>query len=324
VPRLVYQGRAIELGPNESALDALERDGAAIPHSCRAGACQACLMRVVSGECPPGSQTGLRDALRVSGFVLACQAVPTADLELAPAGEVAGAVRATIAATERIAPDVARVELEPATVLSFRAGQFVTLFRADGLARSYSLASLPDEPRLELHVRVLPKGRMSQWLGDAACVGADVELRGPSGACFYVPERRDDPLLLAGTGTGLAPLWGIARDALARGHSGPIRVVHGARTRDGLYLTAELRALARRHDNVRYEPSVLDGEPAPDLHVGPIDDVVLRGSSALAGHRVYLCGDPTFVRRLQKKAFLGGARLSDIAADAFVTAPAPT
>src|ERR1019366_6954129 len=122
----------------------------------------------------------------------------------------------------------------------YRAGQFVSLFREDGLARSYSLASLPGEGALELHVRKIPGGAMSGWLYSQALhsqalhsqsldraqpgaqSGVPVWIQGPSGNCFYVPGKADEPLLLAGAGTGLAPLYGIARDALQQGHSGPI------------------------------------------------------------------------------------------------------
>jgi ferredoxin-NADP reductase len=87
----------------------------------------------------------------------------------------------------------------------------VTLSRADGLARAYSIASQPDaaDGCVELHVRVLSSGRMSSWLGGGQAVGERVSLRGPIGECFYLPGNPQQPLLLAGTGTGLAPLWGI-------------------------------------------------------------------------------------------------------------------
>ena len=41
--------------PGENLLDALNRQGAAIPFSCRAGQCYACLVQCVQGrpDCPP-------------------------------------------------------------------------------------------------------------------------------------------------------------------------------------------------------------------------------------------------------------------------------
>ena len=45
-----------------------------------------------------------------------------------------------------------------------------------GLTRSYSLASLPREGTLELHVRRIPGGSMSGWLFDRAKPGDAVQL----------------------------------------------------------------------------------------------------------------------------------------------------
>jgi CDP-4-dehydro-6-deoxyglucose reductase len=323
--RVDCDGGALSVDAGETLLEALLRGGVPVPNSCRAGACQSCLVRAVSGAPPVGSQVGLKPTLAAQGYFLACQAVPTENLTVTVAGVDRPGVRATVAAVERLSLDVVRVRLEPEKAFEYRAGQFVHLVRpADGLLRSYSLASLPERDQLlELHVRALPNGRMSHWLSDGAALGATVEIRGPSGDCFYVPGVPQQPLLLAGTGTGLAPLLGVARDALASGHRGPITLIHGARSRAGLYLIEEIRALARRHPELSYVPCVLDGPDAEGIEVAPLDRVLFTRVPSLRGHRVFLCGDPELVAVLRKKVFLAGARLADIQSDAFVTTPPP-
>lgn len=133
--------------------------------------------------------------------------------------------------------------------------------------------------------------------------------RSSSRATAYVPGREQQPLLLAGTGTGLAPLYGIARDALAAGHHGPIHLVHGVPSRR-LYLRPELLALADEHANFTYTASVLDED-------GPMDKAMLARHPSLKGWRAYVCGDPAIVQRMRKTLFLAGAALNDIHADAF-------
>lgn len=317
-------GARVALEPGEPVLGGLERAGVRVPSSCRAGACQSCLVRAVRGTPPAAAQAGLKDTLKAQGYFLACSALPAEDLTVALVGAEELGTPATVKAVEPLAPDVAAVRLVPDRPLAYRPGQFVTVVRADGLARSYSLASHPDEDdALELHVRRLPAGRMSTWLTSEAAIGARVELRGPTGQCFYVPGAPEQPLLLAGAGTGLAPLVGILRDALRAGHRGAITLVHGGRAARGLYLVDRLRALAAAHPNVTYVPCVLEGEPQGPFTVGALDAVIARQVPSMAGHRVYLCGDPELVQRTRKNAFLGGARLNDIFADAFVTAPVP-
>jgi NAD(P)H-flavin reductase len=204
--------------------------------------------------------------------------------------------------------------------IAFRAGQYVSIVRPDGLARSYSIASLPEEGQLELHVRRIAGGRMSGWLHDEAHVGEQVSVVGPSGECFYVPGNPEQPMLVVGTGTGLAPLYGILRDALQHGHRGPIQLFHGALHAGGLYLIDELRRLVDRHSQLEYTPAVLNGSESDGMAVGSIDQVVLKRFPKLSGWRGFVCGDPSLVQMLKKKLFLSGMASRDIYADAFLPA----
>jgi CDP-4-dehydro-6-deoxyglucose reductase, E3 len=196
----------------------------------------------------------------------------------------------------------------------------VTIIREGGLARSYSIASLADDSDLELHVRRITGGKMSGWLHDEARIGDRVSVLGPSGECFYVPGKEDQPILLVGTGTGLAPLYGILRDALRHGHRGPIHLFHGALHKGGLYLVEELRRLVQSHSHVVYTPTVLNSGGTDDLAIGPIDQVVLKRFPKLTGWRGYVCGDPALVQSLKKKLFLSGMASREIFADAFLPA----
>jgi NAD(P)H-flavin reductase/ferredoxin len=295
----------------ESVLDALLRSGVDVPFSCKSGVCGSCLMRAAEpGGVPAAAQAGLKDTWKAAGYFLACQCKPETDIAASPAGSEAR-VAAVITELTSLSDSVLRVRLKPAGAFEYRAGQFVTVFRADGLARSYSLASLPVERDLELHVRVFANGRMSGWLAGGSPVGVEVQIQGPSGECFYLGGREDQPLLLAGTGTGLAPLLGVARDALRQGHRGPIHLVHGAANHDGLYHHELLAGLSADHGNVNVWQTTLDAD-------GPLDKAVLGRFPSLAGYRVFLCGDPKLVQSLRKRAYLAGAALNDIHADAFL------
>ncbi|HEX9067053.1 MAG TPA: 2Fe-2S iron-sulfur cluster binding domain-containing protein, partial [Streptosporangiaceae bacterium] len=72
---LTFDSRPYDLRPGESVLDAMARHGVSLPSACRAGSCQACLVRSVSGD--PGEQT--RRELKpwqADGYFLACLARP--------------------------------------------------------------------------------------------------------------------------------------------------------------------------------------------------------------------------------------------------------
>lgn len=322
--KVKHEAQWYPMEPEETVLDGLLRQGVAVPHACRAGACQSCLMRAVNGVVPEKAQVGLKDTLKARGYFLpcACQLTPGVELEVAGAGADLRAP-ARIEALSPLSHDVLRVVLSTEAPYAYRPGQYVTVLREDGLARSYSLASLPREGTLELHVRRIPGGRMSGWLFDGAKPGDTVQLQGPSGDCFYVPGRPEQPLLLAGTGTGLAPLYGIARDALEAGHTGPVWLFHGALDLRGLYLVEALRELAARHPNFHYRPSVLNGDGGEGVGVGALDVLIRAECPRPVGWRGFLCGNPELVLSLRKKLFLAGLSLKDIHADAFLPSTSP-
>ncbi|HRK33907.1 MAG TPA: 2Fe-2S iron-sulfur cluster-binding protein [Candidatus Hydrogenedentes bacterium] len=320
---IVYGGARFAPLPDETLLDCLLRNEVAAPHSCKSGVCQSCMMRVRKGQVPVASQKGLRDTLRAQGYFLACMCVPEEDLSVSDVDAQGMRVHAQIAAIESLNARVVRVRVRTESTIEHRAGQFVNFVREDGLVRSYSIASVPElDEMLDFHVLHMREGSMSGWLHSSGALGATIQLQGPSGNCFYVPGTPEQPLLLAGTGTGLAPLYGIIRDALHQGHAGPIYLFHGSIEPDSLYLVEELRRLAEENSNTSYHPCVLRGEQA-GVVTEPLDAYVFKVLPSLKGFKVYLCGHPDFVKLMQRKTFLAGAGLADIYADAFVTAAAP-
>lgn len=319
-----YTKDRYELEEGQSVLDGLTRHGVPVPHSCRSGSCQTCLMRAVGGSPPAAAQQGLKDSLKLRNYFLACVCHPTEDLEVALPGESEGdaTVPATVKALELLNDDIMHVALECHTPIEYRAGQFINLFRDASLGRSYSIASVPDlDGHLHLHVRRLQGGRISGWIHEELRTGETVALRGPAGDCFYVPGRPEQPMVLIGTGSGLAPLFGIVRDALSRGHTGPVRLFHGSRDRRGLYLTDELRDLARRYANFDYVPCLSGTEVPTGFAAGRAHEIALRELPNLKGWRMFLCGHPDMVKQAKKQGFLAGASMKDIHADAFNVNP---
>ncbi len=312
MPSVRFGEFASELQVGESTLDALLRSGAAVSYSCKAGSCGSCMLRAVEGGIPATAQTGLKDSWKARGYFLACVCHPEGDITCAPV-DADAQVPARVVSLDNLSSDVVRLRLECDAPFEFSAGQYITMVRPDGLARSYSIASLPSEGFLELQVRCLPNGRMSDWVRNEAQAGDAVKVLGPSGDCFYVPGKPEQTLILIGTGTGLAPLYGILRDALSHGHSGPIHLFHGAIREEGLYLREELAQLAAVKSNFEYIPTLLNSD-------GPVDQVVLKRFPKPAGSRAFLCGDPAIVQSLKKKLFLQGMDLRDIHADAFLPA----
>lgn len=313
-----YAKDSFTLGENRSVLDCLTEHGVPIPFSCRSGVCQTCLMRATGGIPPEAAQQGLKDTLKLQNYFLACVCHPTEDLEVALPDDAQAAIPATVKKLELLNEEIMRVMLECHAPIQYKAGQFINLFRNRSLGRSYSLASVPHEDdHLHLHVRRLPNGRVSGWIHEELRPDQTVEVRGPAGDCFYVPGNPEQGLILIGTGSGLAPLYGIIRDALRQGHNGAIRLFHGSRDQRGLYLVGELRELMKQYANFDYVPCLSGSDVPHGFAAGRAHEVALKEVPNLKDWRLFLCGHPEMVKQAKKKAFLAGAAMKDIYADAF-------
>ncbi len=319
---LVYKGRPIPAQPGETVLDCLRRSEVPIASSCRSGICQSCLVQGKSAP-PANSQKGLSRSLVENHFLLACQCSVEDSPELVDDVELP-VFASRIQRIKKKADGIYRVFIEKPAGFSPVGGQFVQVSAPSlEVMRSYSIANAPNQGEIELHVERLPRGKMSGYLTSEE--GAPLALRGPAGECRY-SGRGEEHLVLAGTGTGLAPLVGVVREALSSGHVGPIDLFHGASRTERLYLSDELRELASAHENVTYIEDVLPTGQAEPMRAASASTVGLptllkERYPSTAGLRLYLCGNPDLVAQLKKQCFLQGASLSMIHSDPFVLAP---
>lgn len=315
------------LDTNESVLDCLLRHEQPIAWACRSGVCQSCLVKAVKGSAAAKATAGLKATLQAGGYALACQWVPETDVEISLPGTAESAVEVTIAQMDLLNADVMRVLLKPTQPESMFAsipGQYLNLINPAGISRSYSIANdFNQDGYVELHVANTAQGLMSSWIFQEARPGTVLYARGPAGACFYVADAEQHfPLLLAGTGTGLAPLYGIIHAALAQGHKGPITLLQGGSTPERLYYVNELSELQTQHPNFHYQALVLNNTGRiTRFKQGDLGEQLLASidPARLKETRVYLCGAPDFVHALRKRVFLRGVSSAHIYCDAFVT-----
>lgn len=96
--------------------------------------------------------------------------------------------------------------------------EYGTLLNIDGedVERSYSMSSSPSRPHvLEMTVKRVPGGVVSNWLCDHVKLGQRLTIKGPAGkfSCFNYPAAK---MLFVGAGSGITPADGD--EPLDRGH----------------------------------------------------------------------------------------------------------
>jgi ferredoxin-NADP reductase len=279
-------------------------------------------MRAVKGNVPLAAQAGLKPTLAAQNYFLACSCYPEEDIEVALPEAGLGQFTATVIEVKPLNAEIASLQLQPSVKLNYRAGQFINLYKDAATARSYSLASVPEtDEYLQFHIRKIPNGLVSNWIHETLKAGDNIQISGANGDCFYVPGKADQNILLIGTGSGLAPLYGIIRDALLQGHRGTIKLYHGCETVEVLYLVKELQELSLRYPNFSYTPCISGHSVPQGYAAGMVLDVALEKNPELSGWLVFLCGHPEMVATGKKLVFFAGASMRDIYADPFENAP---
>jgi ferredoxin-NADP reductase len=146
-----------------------------------------------------------------------------------------------------LVPETSRttsISLELPDWPGYRAGQHVDvrLTAEDGYQaqRSYSIASGPDDGRLQLTVERLDDGEVSPYLADVLQPGDELELRGPIGGYFVWQERHAGPVLMIAGGSGVVPFRSMLRRWAATGTGVPVRLLYSARSLDEVIYRREL------------------------------------------------------------------------------------
>ncbi|BBH47867.1 iron-sulfur-binding ferredoxin reductase [Pseudomonas sp. KU43P] len=303
MPELCVGERRWTVPTGSNLLDALNEAGLNVPYSCRAGSCHACLVHCLDGQPADALPEALALEKHAQGWRLACQCRVVSDLRVAVFDPLQDGIAAQVCGLDGYG-DVLRLRLRPERALRYQAGQHLVLWNGT-VARPYSLASLPGEDDfLEFHIDCRRPGAFCDkarglQVGDTLRLG---ELRG--GALHYDQDWQERPLWLLAAGTGLAPLWGILREALRQQHRGPIRVLHVARDH---YLAIDLAELAQA-----FPALSIDMIDSADVEQS-LSALQLQSRQTLA----LVCGAPDTVERFARRLYIVGLPRNQLFADVF-------
>lgn len=164
---------------------------------------------------------------------------------------------ATVMALAHASREVRRVclALDQGT-LAFRPGQYVLLSTGGLAPRPYAIASLSNDPLLELHIHYRPGG-MGAHAASGLRVGDRAIVWGPLGTPF--PLEGDAPIVAVAEGVGLSTVGGAVLAALSASPERSVALYVGARTASELYDEQLLHWLAGRCSRFSLAICVRDG-----------------------------------------------------------------
>lgn len=324
-------GRVFEQAQGQTLLDAATQQGLVMPYSCRTGRCSTCKVRVLSGESLAlTDELGLSSEEKNDGWVLSCvrSAKTNAQIEVEDLGDTPLPLSKTwpcrISALEPLAADVLRVQLRlpPRSVFAYRAGQYIDLIGPGGVRRSYSMADVSEDFKIELQIRKVPGGAMSDYLFSAAKPDDLLRLTGPLGT-FFLRDVTDKDVVFLATGTGIAPVQIMLKaiGALGKGHlPRSVSVYWGGRQPEDLYMPLESQGLS----NWRFVPVLSRADGATWAGAtGHVQNQLLKDRSNFSNAVVYACGSDAMIRSAKKQLTQAGLLAQHFFSDTFVCS-APT
>lgn len=305
----------MEVGEEESILDAAFRQGIHLMHGCREGQCSACKSYVLDGEIQMArySTFACNDAEVEEGYVLLCRSHAFSDctIELLnfDEDELLGGVpiqevKTRIAAIEPMTADIVSLRLqavEPAEY-EFKAGQYADLtIPGTDEHRSFSMATTPSTPgQVEFLIKKYPGGKFSGLLDDGLCAGDELQLTGPYGS-FTLKDGHVLPVVCIGGGAGMAPILSLLRHMNETECTRPVRFYYGARTADDIFYVDLINELGKGLRDFEFVVCLSESMPQDpsaypfEAESGNVTDVVARREEELARTEVYLCGPPPMV-----------------------------
>lgn len=186
-------------------------------------------------------------------------------------------------------------------LFSYKPGQFVTItldIEGKTVKRSYSMSSSPSRPHtLELTIKRVPGGLVSNWMADRASLGDEIKVRGPAGkfSCFNYPSRK--MLCIAG-GSGITPMMSMLRWIVDTTADVDVTLLYSGRSPSDFIFRKELETISARHSGLRVIFTVTSKWNGTESWTGltgrisaPMIDLV---TPDLMERHVFLCGPKPF------------------------------
>ncbi|MFB2895415.1 FAD-binding oxidoreductase [Aerosakkonemataceae cyanobacterium BLCC-F50] len=198
-----------------------------------------------------------------------------------------------------------RFVAEPPVLFTYQPGQFITLdlqINGQQVMRSYSISSPPSRPHiLEITVKRLPEGLVSNWLHDNLQMGSEIKLNGPMGkfTCFANPSQK---LLLISAGSGITPMISMSRWICDTASDVDVFFIYSARTPGDIIFREELELMAATYPNFKLAITItqLEAGKVWSGYRGRLNEFMLTSVAPDFRERtVYVCGPDNFMQAVK-------------------------
>jgi len=246
-------------------------------------------------------------SLQPNGFA---PIAPLARPRLTGPAPIGGWTTATVVEVRHPTPRSVLLRLDVADRVDHLPGQHyvIRLTADDGYVaqRSYSIASAPSDPLVELWIERLEDGEVSAYLADVVQTGDQLQVRGPIGG-WFVWDASTRAVGVAG-GSGAVPLVAMMRHAADVGRPDLLQLAVSARTLADVPFGSELAAGGAL---IALSRADQPGRPAGRLTVAELRPLVVADATT------FVCGSAGFAEFASSLLVELGCPAADVRVERF-------
>src|SRR5919204_1711035 len=311
--------------PGETVLVAAFRANVSLAHDCQLGGCGTCRIKLIEGSVSYAEfPLALTEEEEKLGYALACQAMPIGDsLLIEPARAEQPIVdisrhTAVVSSVRPVSRLVTHLSLEIPDIeaLDYLPGQYMNVIMPEGTTRSFSMASKPQANRIDFHIRRIEGGSFTTGLMMQLRPGDPLEVEVPLGS-FHLHLEDYRQLLMAATGTGLAPIKAMLESLMDNSDCPPVSLYWGSRSTDDLYLHKQIHTWGERLCDFNYVPVLSRADGAWAGRRGYVQDAITADLGDLSEYAIYLCGSPEMIASAKQAFFSRGASIDHVYSEGF-------
>lgn len=302
---------------DETILDSALSSGIHLEHSCKSGDCGICESELLAGSAvdAEGKLYGEGDR------ILTCSCKPMSNLQLQAnyfpelASQVKRIVPCKVSSAVMASHDVLKLILRmpPTAKTGYLPGQYINL-QYKGVTRSYSIANANENDGIELHIRNVPNGQMSNVLFDGIQENTLMRLEGPCGTFFIRQSER--PIIFLAGGTGFAPVKAMVEHLLQTESKREIHIYWGMPAGSDFYSNLPTQ-WSNTFDNVHYTPVVSGNDDTWSGRKGFVHHAIMEDFNSLESFDIYACGSPLMIDASKKDFIAKNLSVDNFYSDAF-------
>lgn len=208
----------------------------------------------------------------------------------------------------------------------FKPGQFVNIgvtIEGNTFYRSYSISSLPEDNLIQLTIKRVTGGIVSNWMIDHLNIGDQVSFHGISGSFNIIDCPFRENILLISAGCGITPVMSMARHLLSHenDHVKSIRFIHCARDEDNILYFNELRDINNRSGKFSLifylsQPKEELGNLVREGRLNP-DSLDALTKESCNDSSIYLCGPDEFMKMVKTQVDASGFNMNNFHMESF-------